>query len=235
MVTPRILQQQLLDLIRISIDGGREAPSDDAIAARFNLRGIETARSLLADLADQGAITISGFGPTRRITLGRNTVQPKPAPRPIPAVVKRTAGARDGSIDAGLAKISQILARGRSAVAPDTKRAAPRKPISVSPKTSPGPKPCDAVGEGAQQGSSLARVAAPHPIIGMEMPRRPVTAPVADATPPKQPGKTRGRDAESRAAPIAPRSERRQLNIHFPSDAFAKLEDRAAVADFGSL
>jgi len=48
MVTPRILQQQLLDLIRTSIDGDREVPSDDAIAARFNLRGIEAARSLLA-------------------------------------------------------------------------------------------------------------------------------------------------------------------------------------------
>ncbi len=236
MAHPRILQQQLLDLIRTTFDAGRELPSDEAISERFNLSGIEAARSLYADLADRGAITIKGFGPSRVITLGRNTVAPRPAPRPTPAVVKRTAGARDGSIDAGLAKISEILARGRAAVAPETMREAPAKPIPVSPAVARSTGP-DVAGEGAQQGLSPARVAAPHPIVDTVLEPEIVAEIERRADPAPAIAKRNGAASRPEAAAAAKqernaamRAARRQLNMNFRPEDFARIEFRATAA-----
>ncbi len=230
MAHPRILQQQLLDLIRTTFDAECELPTDEAIAERFNLSGVEAARSLYADLADRGAITIKGFGPTRTIALGRNTVAPPPSPRPVPTVVKRTDGARDGSIDAGLAKISTILARGRAAVAPETTRAAPAKPIPVSPAVDRSTG-SNEDGEGAQQGPSPHRVAAPHPIVDT------VAVTVADRHAESATPKRNGPIARPEAATAAKqqrnaamRAGRRQLNLSFSHDEFATIEAAATAA-----
>lgn len=86
MAHPKLQLSRLLDLIKESIDHG-DAPTDDQIVAFLGLDSEQTARSMLADLADRGDITMRGVGGMRQIALGRQhrTIE---TPRPVPSVVK---------------------------------------------------------------------------------------------------------------------------------------------------
>jgi hypothetical protein len=61
----------LLAWIVDCIEHGKPMPTDEGIAERYYLSGVEAARTLLADLADAGEITISGSGHDRTIALGK--------------------------------------------------------------------------------------------------------------------------------------------------------------------
>ena len=313
MAHPRIIRSQMLDWIKNSIELGAALPTDAQIVDRFNLTGSESARSLLADLADAGEITIKGYGDARRITLGRKRELPN-AHRPLPSVVKRSAGKRvDADVESTAAKIRDIIARGKKAVAPvlaDPERAplatvgaipiAATSPAvdsvngsegaQVSVATTPAPHPfvgtdlppeviaqlskkgqreargeqplltgfqrqvavarayelgestveiADRFGISRQRVEQIARargvphrspekspkarpaLEAPHPIVGMEMPRAPKRLAIKSLPP--QPNKP----LNSRPLPVATRTERRQLNIHFPNDQFERLTEIA--------
>ncbi len=140
--------QRMLDWIERSIDQDVPMPTDAAIMAEFGFESAESARTLLAELADAGKITINGYGATRAITLGRTKSILAAAGRPEPAVTKS-----DPVLDAGVAKIAAILARSapaRAAVAAGEllKAAATKpKPVPVAAKpvkevpTMPKPEP----------------------------------------------------------------------------------------------
>ena len=87
-------------------------PADSEIMQLFGFDSPEQARTLLAELADAGRITIKGYGETRTIALGRVKSALVPAARPMPAA-KRV----DPNVDAGIAKIAASVARGPSASA----------------------------------------------------------------------------------------------------------------------
>jgi len=140
--------QRMLDWIERSLDHDMPMPTDAAIMAEFGFESAESARTLLAELADAGRITIKGYGATRTITRGRTKSLLAAAGRPEPAVIKS-----DPDLDAGVAKIAAILARNAparaAAAAGQLLKAASTKPkpAPVAPKlvkeapTMPKPEP----------------------------------------------------------------------------------------------
>lgn len=202
MAHARIIQQQMLDWIKNSIGLRSALPTDAQIVDRFNLSGVESARSLLADLADAGEITIKGFGPSRTITIGRKARAFEAAPRPTPAVVARLGGKRaddeKAQIDVAAARIRAIVERGKS------------------PAVAPAPAPAEEAVEAVIATAAPERATTELPAI--EPPAPAPAAALAESV----------RRLSRAEAAIATRDVRRQLNIHFPLDQFDKL---AALAD----
>ena len=210
---PRIVKSQMLAWLTDTIQSESALPTDHEIVERFDLSGVEIARSLLATLADEGAITIRGFGAERRIALGR---PPRASmhEKPLRTIVKRVSGKREVDLDEGLARIRSILDRGKSATAPgdaadDPIDEAPEaialpepKPRSVSPTIVPA---CDGESEGAQESITPARVPAPHPIVEIDLKHRPLPSRMPDGSV--------------------------QINIKLPPDLFPVLDARAASRD----
>lgn len=87
MAHPKLQLSRLLDWIKLRIECEDTPPTDEQIVAFLGLDSEQTARSMLADLADRGDITIKGTGSARQITLGRQHREIE-TPRPVPSVVK---------------------------------------------------------------------------------------------------------------------------------------------------
>lgn len=134
MAHSRLVRGQMFDWLRASIEAGSSAPDDAAICERFNFCSTESARTLLADLADAGLITIKGHGSTRVITLGRGRTVVPPASRPIRSVTKA-----DPEVEETFEKIMAIArrpaARDGGAVPPAELSAPPPKKVAASTKT----------------------------------------------------------------------------------------------------
>jgi hypothetical protein len=110
MAHAKINLSRMYDWIERNLDLDVPQPSDADIMSLFGFNSAEQARTLLAELADAGRITIKGYGETRTIALGRIKSALLPAPRPTPSA-KRS----DPVVDAGVAKIAAIVARGGNA------------------------------------------------------------------------------------------------------------------------
>lgn len=116
MAHARLHRQQMLEWIERCIDQGAAMPDDAAICDVFGFASAEHARTLLAELADVGKITVQGgYGRDRQIWLGRVKPGAVPLPRPMPSIVKDDAAVGDT-----VAKIIAIARR-----SPDTPPAAP--------------------------------------------------------------------------------------------------------------
>jgi hypothetical protein len=239
MAHPRIIQQQMLDWIKNSVSLRSALPTDAQIVDRFNLTGVESARSALADLADAGEITIKGHGASRTIALGRKAKTFEPAPRPTPAVVARVGGKRTDDENAQIQettdKIRAIIERGRPPVPENATSDAAKERLNAAVASS-----TDALVEFDE---AIKEVVAQDVVPTPTEPTEPDakasvywTVPADDKAlgepslaPVSLPTGTGGRLSRQEAA-IATRDVRRQLNIHFPLDQFEKLSALADVA-----
>lgn len=96
MAHAKLHRQQMLDWIERCADDGIAMPSDAAICDLFGFSSTEHARTLLAELAEAGKITVQGgYGPDRQICLGRVKSGAAPLPRPAPCIVKADAAVGD--------------------------------------------------------------------------------------------------------------------------------------------
>lgn len=138
MAHPNIRKQQMLAWIEECLDASMPCPGDASICERFNLTSTESARTLLAELADAGRITIRGYGETRAITLGRQRGLAPSVPRPVPAVTKP-----DPVVEATTARIVDIVQRRAKPPAligykkSDAVRRAVEKLSSITPPAAP--------------------------------------------------------------------------------------------------
>lgn len=107
----RLIQHQMHDWIVSCLENGKPTPTDQEICDRFAFTSPVSARTLLADLAEAGRITIKGHGAERIITLGKEAPSLPASPRPARAVRKP-----DISLDRDAAKILAIVKRGRPPV-----------------------------------------------------------------------------------------------------------------------
>jgi len=133
--------QRMYEWIEARVGVSDPTPTDAEIMQHFGFDNPESARTLLAELADAGRITIKGYGPDRVITLGRTASTLAATPRPTPTVRKP-----DPVVEAGLAKIAAIVGRGAGAGAARAVKAAEaltavRAKPSPSPRTSKAPAP----------------------------------------------------------------------------------------------
>lgn len=135
--------QRMYEWIEARVGVSDPTPTDAEIMQHFGFDSPESARTLLAELADAGRISIKGYGLDRVITLGRTTSTPAATPRPTPTVRKP-----DPVVEAGLAKIAAIVGRGggakaaRAAQAGEALTAAHAKPLPASrPSNVPAPGP----------------------------------------------------------------------------------------------
>lgn len=142
MAHAKINLSRMYDWIEWCIEEDQSMPTDAAIMQRFGFDNAESARTLLAELADAGRITIKGYGTTRTIALGRIKSTLVPAPRPLPSAKKL-----DPAVDDGVAKIAAIVARSgnagsaravQAASALNNVRAKPA--LSKTPAVKPVPK-----------------------------------------------------------------------------------------------
>lgn len=101
---------RMYDWIARNLDLDVPQPTDAEIMQLFGFDSAESARTLLAELADAGRITIKGYGENRTIALGRIKSILVPAPRPLPSAKKA-----DPAVDDGVAKIAAIVARSGNA------------------------------------------------------------------------------------------------------------------------
>ena len=122
---PKMRQQQMLEWIRTVIERRLPMPSDAAIAEHFNLPGVESARGLLADLAERKQIFVDWNEPGRPISLDPPARPAFKTPTPMPEL-----GRRDAAVDRTAKKIVGILRRG-----PRTDAAA----VVEAPSPSPSP------------------------------------------------------------------------------------------------
>jgi hypothetical protein len=107
-------------------DTGDRCPSDEAIMERFDFDTPDQSRTLLADLADKGLITVRGVGADRIVTIGKGaSFVASPVERPIPSVVKA-----DAQVDRGVARIMQAF------ITPTATGKPPRE-VQVVPKPMP--------------------------------------------------------------------------------------------------
>lgn len=140
MAHAKINLSRMYDWIERNLELDVPQPADAEIMELFGFDSPEQARTLLAELADAGRITIKGYGETRTIALGRVKSALMPAVRPTPAA-KRT----DPNVDAGIAKIAAIVARGPSASAARAVQASAalkaigtkRQPVALPEKPKP--------------------------------------------------------------------------------------------------
>jgi hypothetical protein len=131
---------RMYDWIERNFDLDVPQPTDADIMQLFGFDSPVSARTLIAELADAGRITIRGYGENRTIALGRIKSELKPAPRPQP-----TAKKADPVVDAGIAKIAAIVARGGNA---STARAVQAGAVLKSARLkqpAPAPRPAKAV------------------------------------------------------------------------------------------
>jgi len=128
---------RMYDWIERNIELDVAQPTDADIMRLFGFDNAESARTLLAELADAGRITIKGYGETRTIALGRVKSTPVPAPRPMPSAKKA-----DPAVDDGVAKIAAIVARGGNV---GSARAAQAASALQSVRTKPVPSKTPAV------------------------------------------------------------------------------------------
>lgn len=116
-------------------DTGDGCPSDDAIMERFDFDTPEQARTLLADLADKGLITVRGVGADRVVTIG--AVKPSPAAvlnRPVPSVVRP-----ERDVERTTQRIMDIVARSPSVVSPGARVPVPAPIAAPSAPVLPDP------------------------------------------------------------------------------------------------
>ena len=135
MAYPKIIQQGLLDWIAGRISNGEPTPTDQEIISRFGMSGAEAARSLLADLADGGKITIKGFGANRIITLGQTKTAFIPS-RPI----SRSALQPRAPVEDRVAMMRRVLADKKPDVQPPV-APAPSRPEKTLIAAPPAPSP----------------------------------------------------------------------------------------------
>ena len=106
MAHSRLALTTMLDWIEQCLTGDAALPTDAEIMERYGFASAEHARTLLAELADAGKITIRGYGADRVILLGRVKSAVVPAPRAAPAVRKV-----DPEVDRAVVKIRDIITR----------------------------------------------------------------------------------------------------------------------------
>ena len=107
MAHARLNLARMLSWIEQKLDAGQPTPTDAEICGLFGFDSTESARTLLAELADAGKITIKGYGPDRRIALGRAKGAITGVGRVAPAVKKA-----DVDVDRAAARIAEIVQRG---------------------------------------------------------------------------------------------------------------------------
>ncbi len=126
MAHAKLHRQQMLDWIERCLDGDVPTPDDAAICAAFGFLSTEHARTLLAELADAGKITVKGgYGPDRQILLGRVRAGAVPAPRPVPSITKNAADLSDA-----VAKIIAIANRPKTPIAASPAAVAKEEPMT---------------------------------------------------------------------------------------------------------
>ena len=126
MAHAKLHRQQMLDWIERCLDGDVPTPDDAAICDKFGFTSAEHARTLLAELADAGKITVQGgYGPDRRILLGRVRPGAVPAPRPVPSIAKGGA-----DVGAAVAKIIAIANRPKTPIAANPAAVAKEDPMT---------------------------------------------------------------------------------------------------------
>ncbi|MCU6454337.1 hypothetical protein LPN01_09620 [Sphingomonas sp. A2-49] len=108
MAHARLNLARMLSWIEQKLDAGQPTPTDAEICELFGFDSTESARTLLAELADAGKITIKGYGPDRRIALGRAKGAIASVGRVAPAVKKA-----DVEVERAAARIAEIVQRGR--------------------------------------------------------------------------------------------------------------------------
>lgn len=108
MAHSRLNLNTMFDWVERCLADGQPTPPDAAICERFGFDSTESARTLLAELADAGRITIRGHRDDRVITLGRSKAAAVPAARVEPAVRKS-----DAEVERAAARIAEIVGRGR--------------------------------------------------------------------------------------------------------------------------
>ncbi len=216
----------MLEWIEDRLAAGEPAPTDPEIMAKFHFATPEAARTLLADLADRGQITIRGTGAGRAIALGRKPVPQVHAPRPEPSVTKANR-----QVDKTVAKIMAIAQRKpASAPVPAIERKeplAPRRIIAPTmPRVAPAPQPRRNLEKPHQvniriAGELYARVMEeaavgdlPVSTVVTRIFERAMVRPTAEATPPPAPE----RKPLIRAAMVAAAQR-----DDFPLDAFVRI------------
>lgn len=107
MAHSKLNRTKMLDWIERCLAQAAGTPTDREIVEHFGFASTEQARTLLAELADAGKITIAGYGDTRRITLGRAKSAHVRISRPEPTVAHE-----DPVVTAGFEKIKAIITRG---------------------------------------------------------------------------------------------------------------------------
>lgn len=238
MAHSRINQNAMFDWIERCLAEDAPLPDDDAIMERFTLHSREQARTILADLADQGRITIRWRDGGRTIALGRQKSDFSPVRLVAPSVVRR-----DGKGD-------------RVRVAPDAVLAQPFRHLGAhgAAYLSPAaPATASSASEGEQPAAEQARIEPAPPIASPPRPEITGEEPgtTAAARPKVEnrkvprgknvagPGKDRqvGASPEVKperggplSAPCPPRTDRRQLNVHLTPDAFGRLQALALSA-----
>lgn len=255
MAHSRINQNALFDWIERNLAADQSAPGDDEIVERFGFTSREQARTLLADLADQGRIAINWNDDGRTVTLGRKGGGGFTPARPLVAsVVKRDergarlkvdAGAvlaRPFDPNAGIAAARAATARGKAALA------------IISDPVSPARQSEAAASEGGQPAAEQARVESAPPIISTRPPHltgSPVDqgdrGNVRDGS--KGEAEAKGRSPatasptlpQAKRLPTAPsrpitretapaaRDTRRQLNVQMDPNTYAAATARAAA------
>lgn len=118
----------LFEMLKDREDAGDPQITDDEIMERFNFDAPEQARTLLADLADKGLITVKGTGPDRVVTIrgdGWSAPRPVAAERPLPSVVKP-----DREVEAMTSRIMNIVQRSPNVVSPAPRAAAAPAPTA---------------------------------------------------------------------------------------------------------
>lgn len=123
---------------------GRQ-PTDAQIMDLCSLVTVEQARTLLADLADEGAIALSFADGVRMVALGpKERTKAGPSPVPIPSVVKparRALAAIDE--DAAASRLMSIMRRAPVEAEPAPKVQPEPKSEPICQPTPPAPSPAE--------------------------------------------------------------------------------------------
>lgn len=207
MAHAKINLQRMLGWIEDCIDDGSASPTDHEICDLFGFDSTEQARTLLAELTDQGKISIDWKAEPRVITLGPKTPSALQPERPLAGKVVR----RDEDGKPIQVHPATVLASPHHIhVAQERNRVAADQPSRV-----------DQIRAAAERLKNRQSAQAPA------VPAAPAAAPVS-APAPAAPGKGMGRGY--RVPKVATRADRRQLNVHFASHRFAEVERLADAA-----
>lgn len=162
---PKLRQQQMLEWLRTADERREPFPSDNDIAEHFRLASAESARSLLADLADAGHLTLTGSGAERVITLGRKatTITTAVAAPPVrkPEALE-VAKARTASPPPGRADTIRAIAAKLPPPATRKPGATMLPPAAAVQPTPPAPGPASVVAAPPAPVVTPPRVAEPE-------------------------------------------------------------------------